>query len=303
MSLWLDTSVITSEFETTMKFGLIPINVGVPNNASMLALARKAEDIGLESVWTFEHTMVPNDYASKYPYSASGKMPAAPDTNFIDPLIALSAIAAVTSKIRLGTGVNILPQTNPLLLAKQAASLDLVSDGRFELGVGIGWLREEFEALGTPFERRGARFDDYMTGIRKVWSGETVEHQSDFLNRSGFKSFPLPVQQPLPIVIGGSKGRTFERIAKHASGWFAPTVDPREMQPMLDLLDAACEDYGRNTDEIEISAMWAPSAGIDAIKAQADVGVGRLIVPLIALGGGNPLEALDKLADDVLSKF
>ena len=172
-----------------MKFGLIPINVGVPNNASMLALARKAEDIGLESVWTFEHTMVPNNYASKYPYSASGKMPAAPDTNFIDPLIALSAIAAVTSKIRLGTGVNILPQTNPLLLAKQAASLDLVSDGRFELGVGIGWLREEFEALGTPFERRGARFDDYMTGMRKVWSGETVEHQSDFLNWSGFKSF------------------------------------------------------------------------------------------------------------------
>ena len=143
-----------------MKIGIIPVNVGVSSVDAMIGLARKAESVGVESLWTFEHAIVPNDYSSKYPYSADGKMGVTPETNFVDPLIALSAIARETSKVRLGTGVNILPQTNPLLLAKQAASLDFVSDGRFMLGVGIGWLREEYDAMGTPFERRGARFDE-----------------------------------------------------------------------------------------------------------------------------------------------
>ena len=135
-------------------------------------MSQVAESAGVESVWTFEHVIVPVDYKSKYPYSPNGKMGAAPETNFIDPLIALAVIAAQTKTIRLGTGVNILSQTNPLLMAKQVASLDLVSNGRFMLGVGIGWLQEEFVAMGIPFERRGARFDDYVVAMKKVWSGD-----------------------------------------------------------------------------------------------------------------------------------
>ena len=135
-----------------MKVGLIPVNIGVSGLEPMLALAEKAEQVGIESVWTFEHVVVPVDYHSKYPYSADGKMGVTPETNFVDPLVALTAIAARTKKIRLGTGVNILSQTNPLLAAKQAASLDFVSNGRLLYGVGIGWLREEFDAMGTPFE-------------------------------------------------------------------------------------------------------------------------------------------------------
>ena len=139
-----------------MKVGIIPVNIGPESGAQMIQLAQLAESLGYESVWTFEHVIVPVDYESKYPYNASGKMGAPPETNFVDPLIALSAIAASTSRIRLGTGVNILSQVNPIYMAKQAASLDFISNGRFMLGVGIGWLREEFEALGVPFERRGA---------------------------------------------------------------------------------------------------------------------------------------------------
>ena len=122
-----------------MKLGIIPINIGAQSGAQLIQSAQFAESLGYESVWTFEHVIVPVDYESKYPYNASGKMGAPPETNFVDPLIALTAIAAATKTIRLGTGVNILSQVNPIYMAKQAASLDFVSNGRFMLGVGIGW--------------------------------------------------------------------------------------------------------------------------------------------------------------------
>lgn len=285
-----------------MKIAIIPVNVGVSSVDAMIGLARKAESVGVESLWTFEHAIVPNDYSSKYPYSADGKMGVTPETNFVDPLIALSAIARETSKVRLGTGVNILPQTNPLLLAKQAASLDFVSNGRFMLGVGIGWLREEYDAMGTPFERRGARFDEYIEAMRKVWSGETVEHESEHLHWTGFKSYPVPVQTPFPVVIGGSKGKAFERIARYGQGWFAPTVGPDQLKPMLERLTKACNEAGRDPTEVEISSMWIPAMGLDSLHQFADLGVARLIVPVQALGG-NPIEALDGLGDDVIAKL
>ncbi len=285
-----------------MKLGIIPVNVGVSSAEAMIACARKAEEVGLESLWTFEHAIVPNDYTSKYPYSGDGKMGVTPETNFVDPLIALAAVAQATQRVRLGTGVNILPQTNPLLLAKQAASLDFVSGGRFMLGVGIGWLREEYDAMGTPFERRGARFDDYIAAMRKVWSGDTVEHESEHLHWSGFKSHPVPLQKPFPVVIGGSKGKAFQRIARYGEGWFAPTISAEQIAPMLERLAKACAEVGRDPDDVEISAMWIPAMGLDSLRRYEDLGVARLIVPLQALGG-NPLEALDKLATDVLAKL
>jgi len=285
-----------------MKIGIIPVNVGVSSVDAMIGLARKAEAVGLESLWTFEHAVVPNDYSSKYPYSADGKMGVTPETHFVDPLVALSAIARETSRVRLGTGVNILPQTNPLLLAKQAASLDFVSDGRFMLGVGIGWLREEYDAMGTPFERRGARFDEYIEAMRKVWSGETVEHESEHLHWTGFKSHPVPIQKPFPVVIGGSKGKAFTRIARFGQGWFAPTVSADQLKPMLDTLAKACHEVGRDPAEVEISSMWIPAMGLDSLRQFEALGVARLIVPVQALGG-NPIEALDGLADDVLAKL
>ncbi len=287
-----------------MKIGIIPVNVGVSSVESMIGLARKAEEVGIESLWTFEHAIVPNDYSSKYPYSADGKMGVTPETNFVDPLIALSAIARETSRVRLGTGVNILPQTNPLLLAKQAASLDFVSGGRFMLGVGIGWLREEFEAMGTPFERRGARFDDYVEAMRKVWSGEVVEHESDFVHWTGFKSHPTPVQDPFPVVIGGSKGKAFQRIAKYGQGWFAPTPSPDALAPQLEELGKACEAEGRDVASVEITTMWAPAmGGMDSLAKFRDMGVERVVVPLQALGEPNPIQGIEKLGNEVVAKL
>lgn len=285
-----------------MKFGLIPVNIGFPADM-MVGFAQAAEQAGVESLWTFEHVMVPLDYQSQYPYNKSGKMGGPPETSFVDPLIALSVIANATSTIRLGTGVNILSQANPLFIAKQAASLDFMSNGRFMLGVGIGWLEEEFDAMGVPFARRGARFDDYVQAMRKIWSGDVVEHQSDFINWSGFKSYPLPVQDPFPVIMGGAQGKIYQRIARYGNGWYAPTTSPQDLSPKLEELKTVCADEGRNYDDIEITAMWTMQGGLDSVKEYADLGVHRLNIPLQAMGEANPADGLAKLHQEVLSKL
>jgi probable F420-dependent oxidoreductase len=288
-----------------MKFGLIPINIGAEKSDDVIRLAQKAEEVGFESVWTFEHTIIPVDYQSKYPYSDDGKMAGDSKAPIIDPLITLAAIAASTTKLRLATGVNILTQTNPIYMAKQAASLDFMSDGRFMLGVGIGWLREEYVAIGAPFERRGARHDDYVEAIRKMWTGDVVEHKSDFIDWSGFHSYPLPVQkvgdQPaVPIIIGGTKGKIFERVAKLGDGWYAPTPSPEMLEPMIPQLKAACAAEGRDVSSVEISSMWFPSmTGKDGLKRFEDMGVERLTVFNASLEV-DPLEGVERFADEYL---
>ncbi|CAA0118979.1 putative protein [Halioglobus japonicus] len=285
-----------------MKFGLVPVNVGVKSIEQTIGLAQLAESVGIESVWTFEHVMVPVNYASKYPYNADGKMGANPDTNFVDPLIALTAVAANTRTLKLGTGVNIVSQSNPLLLAKQAASLDFVSGGRFMLGAGIGWLREEFDAMGVPFERRGARFDDYMVAMKKVWSGDVVEHQSDFLNWTGFKSYPVPSgANGVPIVIGGVKGKIYERVAAHGDGWFLPVDNAAALTEKLAPLAAACAAVDRDPASVEISCMWDMQGGLDAIKAFEDAGASRIIVPLLALGK-DPAAGISTFAETIIAR-
>ena len=260
-----------------MKLGLVPINVGIASIDQMMELAQHAEALGFESVWTFEHVITPVDYASKYPYDRSGKTGIEPESNFLDPLIALTHIAAVTTTLRLGTGVNILPQVSPLYLAKQVASLEFASRGRVELGLGIGWLREEYQALGVPFERRGARFDDYVEALRKVWSGDEVEHQSEFLSWSGFKS--NPAAESLRIVIGGDKGRAFERTARFAQGWFAPTNSADSLRKGMRSLTEACDVVGRDPADIEITCMWEARGGVAEVEAFAAAGANRLLVP------------------------
>ncbi|MGE0665093.1 MAG: LLM class F420-dependent oxidoreductase [Sphingomonadales bacterium] len=277
-----------------MKFGIAPINKDVASADAMIEHARLAETAGIESVWTFEHVMVPLEYDSRYPYNASGRMSSAPETNYVDPLLALTAIARETTTLRLGTGVNILPQVNPLLLAKQCASLDFISGGRFMLGAGIGWLREEFAAMGVPFERRGERFDDYLQAMRKVWSGEVVEHESDFLSWHNFKSYPIPARRTLPVHIGGNKGKAFERVARYGDGWYSPSGSVTELTEHLAVLRQACAQVGRSFDEIEITGVWVMKGGADAVKRFADIGVHRLTVPIFAVW---PNEAADRIKE------
>ena len=242
---------------------------------------------------------MPVDYESKYPYNKSGNMGIEPETNFVDPLIALAAVAEATTTLRLATGVNILSQVNPIYMAKQAASLDFMSNGRFMLGVGIGWLREEFDALGVPFERRGARFDDYVTGMRKIWSGEVVEHESDFVSWTNFKSYPLPIQNPFPVVMGGVQGKIFQRTAQLGNGWFAPTGDPAELKGHMENLRRECDAINRDMSEIEVTCMWPGIGGKDFLGELESVGVGRVVIPM--MGKDDPAERLQSVAKDVFA--
>lgn len=281
-----------------VKFGIIPINVGVSGGEQVAKAAQRAEEIGLESVWTFEHAIVPVDYDSKYPYSKSGKMPATPETAFVDPLIALAFAAGATTKLKLGTGIHILPQHNPLAVAKQVASLDFLSGGRLLYGVGVGWLKEEFEAMGTPFERRGARFDDYLAALKKVWSEDVVEHDGEFVKWSGFKSYPLPAQRPHPpLIIGGTTKAAIRRVARLADGYFPPNKNFEQLSELLSQLRAACDDLGRDASELEITAMCNLRGEKDQLGRYEELGVSRLLVPLASLNTFDPVEAMDVLAD------
>lgn len=282
-----------------MKIGIVPINVGGPETAErMVKTAQYAEAAGIESVWTFEHVVVPTEYASIYPYSRDGKMPLSPETWFVDPLISLAHVAAATKTIRLGTGVNIFPQANPMMFAKQVASLDVLSGGRVELGLGIGWLAEEYEAMGTPFKRRGARFDDYLAAVRKVWTGDIVEHRSEFLSWHDFKSYPLPAQQPHPpILIGGTTTQTLRRVVETAQGWYAPSDSEKHLREKLGELRTLAEEAGRPFESIEVSTSWRVGRRPDALSMFEDLGIARIVAMLTSTGDGDPRAAIDTIAE------
>jgi len=281
-----------------MKIGIVSINVGAPSTAeNMVEVVQHAEAAGLESVWTFEHVMVPTDYDSKYPYAASGKMGIPAEGWFVDPLISLAHVAAATKTIRLGTGVNIFPQANPLLFAKQTASLDALSGGRLTLGLGIGWLAEEYKAMGTPFARRGARFDDYLEAVKKVWSGEIVEHESEFLSWHGFKSYPTPAQKPHPpILIGGTTTKTLQRVVKAADGWYAPSDSQQELTEKIAELKEMAAQAGRPFESIDITTNWRIGKYPDALPQLEDLGITRAVVLLGATGESDARKAIDLIA-------
>jgi probable F420-dependent oxidoreductase len=293
-----------------MKIGLFGINMDREDAPdTLLPLARKAEDMGFESVWTGEHVMIPLDHASTYPFNRSGRIGVPPETAFIDPLIALSHIAAQTTKLRLGTGINLLPQSNPLLFAKQVASLDHLAKGRLLLGLGVGWLAEEFQAMGVPFAGRGRRFDDYLAAIKKVWSGEEVQHQSEYLDWSGFKSYPLPHPRPgrpsgPPIIIGGHSAAALRRTVAIGDGWFGFPKNHEELAALLSKLRQVAEAADRDPASIEITALWRDyAAGMDSLEGYRDLGVDRLLVPLGLLSRGNLDENLAAFGDEVLTKL
>src|SRR5437588_6397741 len=166
-----------------MKFGVMFANVGPYVEPDMAAaFGRIAEEHGIESLWAVEHVVVPADYQSQYPYSPSGRMPGPEESPIPDPLIWLTWVGAATTTLRLATGILILPQRNPVILAKELATLDVLSKGRVELGVGVGWLREEFDALGVPFEERGARMDEYIAAMRALWERGEDTYRGRFVD-------------------------------------------------------------------------------------------------------------------------
>ena len=288
-----------------MKFGIVPINLGEFTDPEvMTAFVQKAEALGYESVWTAEHVVIPKTYASVYPYSPSGKVPFQADASIIDPLVALTFIASATTRLRLGTGVNILPQMNPLYLAKWASSIDHLSQGRLMLGVGIGWLQEEFAALGVPFEKRGKRSDEYLQALKAVWTGEEVNYQGEFVNWQGFMMRPKPAQAGgVPLVIGGVSKPAIRRTVQYGNGWYVIGKDLDEYRAHMQALAEECARQGRDQSELEITAYWDYyNQGLDSLSVYEELGVDRLVINVHALRESSAEIALERFGNDVVAK-
>jgi probable F420-dependent oxidoreductase len=280
-----------------MKFGLMYVNTAAAGRIEALDLARAAEKAGFESLWTVEHVVVPQGYGSAYPYSRSGRMAGgAEDFDVPDPLIWLSAVAGVTSTIRLATGILILPQRNPLVLAKEVASLDVLSAGRVTLGVGVGWLEEEFRALGVPFGDRGRRTDEYIRVLRTLWTQDAASFDGEFISFDEVYCRPRPVQRPVPIVIGGHSRRAARRAGELGDGFFPASASAEELPALVAAARRAAEDAGRDPGALEVTMGARPHR--TAIEPLAEAGIDRVVVP--AYFG---LETLEQFATDVIADF
>ncbi len=286
-----------------MKFGLMFVNSGpfsVPETFD--TLVRTADEVGFESLWTVEHVVVPVGYESEYPYSPTGKMPGDETSPIPDPLLPLAYAAAVTKKIRLGTGILILPQRHPAYVAKEFATLDVLSRGRAMAGVGIGWLREEFDVVGVPFRERAARTEEAVRAIRSLWSEGAQPFEGEYYRWKAVESNPKPVQKPgVPIVVGGHVEGAARRAARVGDGFFPARGDLPTLKPLLDALRDECGKTGRNPDEIEIST-GAPSLDLDTVRRYEDLGVARLVMAPPAFDPEGLKAALPKLAEDLIRK-
>ncbi len=255
-----------------MRFGLFSINNGPcasPKTAA--AVARAAEQAGFESVWTGEHVILPDPQAPP--------SPVAPEYPMLDPAVALSFIAAHTSKIRLGTGIIILPQRNPIVLAKELASLDVLSGGRLIFGIGIGYLKPEFDAIGAPFDHKGPRSEEYLKAMLALWTMPKPEFSGKWISFKGVNAMPRPVQKPHPeIVFGGHTIEAYSRAARLAKGWYGFALDLEGAEKCLKNLRAACRQESREFEDLEVSV--TPRIKVDRESAMrfADLGVHRLIL-------------------------
>jgi probable F420-dependent oxidoreductase len=287
-----------------VKFGIMFANVGPyvdPDGAA--AFAQSAEAAGFESVWAVEHVVVPAGYESAYPYSPTGKMPGPENSPIPDPLAWLMYVGAVTTKLRLGTGILILPQRNPAVLAKELATIDVLSKGRMELGIGVGWLREEFDALGVPYEKRGARTDEYVAALRALWADGPASYHGDFVDFADCYSEPKPFDGAVPIHVGGHTDAAARRAGRLGDGFFPGSPTHEELGRLFELARATAKEHGRDPDAIEMTTGGQGAVGdnaLDEIKTLVDLGTDRVIVPAFIFWG-DP-DAVKRYGDDVIAK-
>jgi probable F420-dependent oxidoreductase len=286
-----------------MKFGIMFASTGPFASAEgATAMATNADQCGIESIWSVEHVVIPDGYQSAYPYSENGKIPGSDDTDIPDPLIWLAYAAGITKEVRLATGILIVPQRNPVVLAKECATLDKLSNGRFDLGIGVGWLEEEFNALGLPFDDRGRRTDDYVAAMRALWTQDKAHHDGEFASFEGAIQRPQPIQPGgVPIVVGGHSKMAARRAGRLGDGFFPISATEEDLVGLLELMKETAAEHGRDGDAITVTVgSWSPRRdSIDKVKELEQLGVDRLIVaPPTGHLDALP-EAIEKLAEKV----
>jgi probable F420-dependent oxidoreductase len=245
-----------------------------------------------------EHVVLFDDYRSQYPYAANGRIPAPPESGMLEPFTALAFLAAVTRRLRLGTGICLLPQRNPVYTAKEAANLDFLSGGRLDLGIGVGWLAEEFRAVNVPFEHRGARCRSYVEVMRRLWCDPVSEYKDAFYELPACRMYPKPVQQPHPpLHFGGESEAALRRVADLGQGWYGFNRDPREAREGIGQLGRLLAARGRRLADVQvsISPYLKPLQDGDLARYR-EAGVDQLILLAFAGDRDGLLRALDQHA-------
>jgi probable F420-dependent oxidoreductase len=285
-----------------VKLGLMPSYRG-PASATAeytAGLAQVLEAMGAESIWAAEHVIVPADYTSRYPYAEGGRMPLGGDDPIPDPLDWLAFVASASTRLMLGTAVLILPEHNPVILAKRLATIDALSGGRMLAGIGIGWLREEYEAVGVPFGQRGARTDEYVAAMRALWSADVASFEGAFVRFRDVKCQPRPTRPGgVPIIVGGHSPHAARRAGRLGDGFYPLGVSAEQLVELLEIMGGAARAAGRDPAGIEV--MTHGPRDLDEAKRLVDLGVSRLLVS--ARPGDGPDEVrqmLDRYHERIL---
>jgi probable F420-dependent oxidoreductase len=256
-----------------MRLGLVHVNMGSMSRPDALAeAARAAEAAGFDSVWAGEHVVLPDPRVPSSPMH--------PQDPALDPLLALAWAAAHTATIRLATGIVILPQRNPLVLAKQVASLDVLSGGRVILGIGAGYLEPEFRAVGANFAERGAVTDEYLDAMQALWYDRRPAYHGQFADFAGIDAHPRPLQRPVPLVVGGHTAPAYRRAVARAHGWYGYALTPQQAAASVAGLDAAASRVQRPAElgELEVSVTPRGQITRDLAAEFAEAGVHRLVL-------------------------
>ncbi len=263
-----------------MRVGLHALGIGAGADRAVIdAVARAAEDHGFATLWAGEHVVMVDDQASTYPYSDDGKIAVPAVADWLDPLICLSFVAAATTRIGIATGVLLLPEHNPVLVAKQAASLDRLSNGRLTIGVGIGWSKEEFDALGVPFAHRAKRTAEYVDAMRTVWRDDVASFSGSFVDFTSIRVNPKPVRdRRIPIVLGGNSDAAMRRLVAWGDGWYGFNLDDvAAVEDRVGLIGRLCRDAGRDRGGLRLAvALRQPQP--DDISAMEELGIDELVI-------------------------
>ena len=263
-------------------------------------MAKKAEELGFESFWCAEHPFIPVHSTSRFPGSEDGVIPES-YSHFVDPFVALARASGATKTIKLGTGIVLVPERHPLLLAKEISTLDLFSGGRFLFGIGAGWLREETQIMGGDFDHRWTQTRESILAMKELWTKPAAEFHGKYYDFPLVKSFPKPLQKPHPpVLLGGAARNILERIVAWGDGWLPNRVTPEKLREGRATLDRLAKDAGRDPSKITISVHGQP-ADRDLLRRFHDAGANRVIVrpPVIKTESEMGTE-LSRMADAVL---
>lgn len=259
----------------------------------LVDLARIAEDVGFHGIFVSDHLFVPRELHSAYPYSADGVPAFGPETPWTDPWASIAAMAAVTRRLQFSTLIYILPARHPVEVAKAAATVDVLSGGRFALGAGAGWMKEEFDVLGVPFRRRGKRFDESIEVLRKLWRGGMVEHEGEFFSFPALQMSPAPTR-PIPVYVGGVSEPALRRAARLGDGWLGAGNAPDEAAAVLARLDQLRGEAGREREPFEACVPLAGPPEPDAIRVIEDAGATSTVSYPISMTLGGPTSLDEK---------